>query len=239
MQRITKQLWIVLVIGLFLGSFASQTLAEEKGLVGWWKFDEGEGTVAKDSSGKGNDATIHGATWTKKGQSGNALFFDGKSSVNCGNDASLNISDEFTLEMWIKVSEQATMAYTLIKKSMWAHGWQTYIQPHFIVVSSKGFGNKIYRRKFPVGKFYPFYHIAITCGKSDTGKELKFYVDGALGKTFPVTGGLKTNSSPVIIGAYASNESDFFKGIIDEVRIYNRPLSAKEVKTHYDELSVF
>jgi hypothetical protein len=47
------------------------------GLVGWWKFDEGSGTVAYDSSGNGNDGNLtNGPTWTT-GKIGGALSFDG------------------------------------------------------------------------------------------------------------------------------------------------------------------
>ncbi len=47
------------------------------GLVGWWKFDETNGTVAYDSSGNGNDGNFtNGPTWTT-GKIGGALSFDG------------------------------------------------------------------------------------------------------------------------------------------------------------------
>lgn len=48
--------------------------AGEEGLVAYWKFDEGKGNIAKDSSGKGNDGTIEGAKWVE-GRIGKALNF--------------------------------------------------------------------------------------------------------------------------------------------------------------------
>ena len=50
------------------------------GLVGWWSFDEGSGTVAGDSSGNGNTGTIYGATWVT-GIYGKALSFDGMQAI--------------------------------------------------------------------------------------------------------------------------------------------------------------
>jgi hypothetical protein len=240
------RLGIVLLFSMLFQGTGSPVLAEEKGLVGWWKFDEGEGTIAKDSSGKGNDGTIIGATWTKKGKSGSALLFDGKSYVDCGNDKSLDITTDFTIEAWVKrtdYNEAKPKAVTLVKKGMWHGGWQTYIFPHFLAISSDGLkmaaggADGVYYRRFPSGKYYPFYHIVITGEKGESGNQLKFYVDGVLGKTSVVKGGLNISKSPLVIGAYASAEADYFIGIIDEVRIYNRALSGEEVKAHYDALS--
>ena len=52
------------------------------GLVGWWKFDEANGTVAYDSSGKGNDGNLtNGPTWRVNGKIGSAFSFDGVNDV--------------------------------------------------------------------------------------------------------------------------------------------------------------
>ena len=65
MQKIgVRVLGIAVVLGLLLG-FGNYICAEEKGLAGYWKFDEGQGNIAKDFSGKGNDGKIFGATWVK------------------------------------------------------------------------------------------------------------------------------------------------------------------------------
>jgi parallel beta-helix repeat protein len=75
------------------------------GPVGFWKFDEGAGGVASDSSGFSNTATLtSGASWAS-GRSGYALNLDGvngKAVVNHSN--SLNISSSFTLSAWVNPS---------------------------------------------------------------------------------------------------------------------------------------
>ena len=64
----------VLVLGLALTSTA------DADLVGWWRFDEGSGTTASDSSGKGNDASFESSpAWVEDGKFGKALKFDGSS----------------------------------------------------------------------------------------------------------------------------------------------------------------
>ena len=49
----------------------------DSSLVGWWKFDEGNGTTASDSSGNGNTAIIKNGGWAD-GKIGSALQMDGK-----------------------------------------------------------------------------------------------------------------------------------------------------------------
>ena len=65
-------LGMMLALGLFFIGFSSQGLAEEKGLVGYWKFDEGKGDVAKDSSANNLEGRIYGADWVE-GKKGKAL----------------------------------------------------------------------------------------------------------------------------------------------------------------------
>ena len=91
-----------LVAVFVIASLASSEIAQASSdAVLIQHFDEGSGTIAKDESGYGNDGIIHGATWTT-GISGKALSFDGIDDyIDCGNDASLDIADEITIEAWM------------------------------------------------------------------------------------------------------------------------------------------
>jgi hypothetical protein len=76
-------------------------------------------------------------------------------------------------------------------------------------------------------------HVAVTVD----GSQIKIYINGTLDKTIDSTGDIITNSYYDLgIAATAAVEGvfeDFFHGLIDEVRIYNRALSATEVQEHY------
>jgi hypothetical protein len=90
---------VMVEFGLFL---LTQRLKAEEGLVGYWSFDEGEGTIAHDYSGNSNDGTIYGATWVD-GKVGKALSFDGVDDYVRVNDSSnFDITDAITIEAWIK-----------------------------------------------------------------------------------------------------------------------------------------
>jgi len=71
--------------------------------VGIWTFNDGTGA---DSSGSGNDCTLHGGVTSVDGipQLGKAMQFDGVSGsyIDCGNGASLNITSAITISAWVK-----------------------------------------------------------------------------------------------------------------------------------------
>jgi len=77
-----RKIWFsILAITLLLSIFVSgrmiQSASAEETLLAYWKFDEGSGTTAGDSSGNGNDGTlVNGPTWVS-GRHGMALSFDG------------------------------------------------------------------------------------------------------------------------------------------------------------------
>ena len=78
-----------------------KAMADPPGLVGCWDFEEGQGQIAHDRSGSGNDGVIHGAQW-RKGEFGTALWFDGvKDYVEIKDAPSLNFTGGFTLEAWV------------------------------------------------------------------------------------------------------------------------------------------
>ena len=80
---------------------AAEVERADKTLLGDWRFDEGGGDVASDSSGHGNDGEIHGADWVK-GKFGTALHFGGRDAyVSIPGIASLDGSNELTAEAWV------------------------------------------------------------------------------------------------------------------------------------------
>ena len=81
---------------------ASSAASAEPGLVGCWRFDEGEGAVAKDGSGRGHDGAIHGAGFAKRGD-GFALRLDGEDDyVEIAPDADFAGRDEGAFALWFR-----------------------------------------------------------------------------------------------------------------------------------------
>jgi hypothetical protein len=102
---------IILFVGAFafsVPSIGSTNLDLDSGLVGYWNFDEGSGTIAHDQSGNGHNGTIYGATWTTDGVSGSAIYVAGNSPsagyVTVGNVGSY----AYTYNIWVKPDSTIT-----------------------------------------------------------------------------------------------------------------------------------
>ena len=90
----------IVVLGMILTSMAE---AADPDLVGHWKFDDGSGTVAVDSSGNGNDGVFVGDPQWVPGKLGGALEFNGDDYLDCGNNDSLQIQEAITITFWFQV----------------------------------------------------------------------------------------------------------------------------------------
>ena len=97
-----KHIRIILVawaFGLFVSGAAQSA---DPDLVGWWTFDEGEGTIAFDASGRENDGTLVGDPVWIAGQLGGALEFDGVMTfVEVPYSPDFDAPAEVTLAAWI------------------------------------------------------------------------------------------------------------------------------------------
>ena len=220
--------FMVPVTSLLSGETSAQLTS---GLVGYWKFDEGLGNIVYDSSGYSNHGTIYGATWTDNGKFGGALYFGGDDYVLVPSSPSLEITDELTLEAWIKVhysvdSTILTKRYRFSEVGYGLHFWDSERVVSFNVGASMYEGLKTREISLELDNWY---HIAGTYIES-TG-EWKIYVNGALENSLTRPGELAANNAPIYIGSH--NSTSFFRGVIDEIRIYNRALSPDEILQHY------
>ena len=194
-----------------------------------WSFDEGAGTIANDSSGNNNTGTLYGGpTWTD-GQINKALSFDGTDDyVDCGNNESLNITNAITIEAWAKGERDASLI-------------QFY--PSIILLHFRGAGFYLtaedntssgYLSWNPSPPLNQYVFLTATWD----GQIMKLYQNGIQQNTTRIflggsTGKLKISSNKWI-GHYFNSGQPWFKGLIDEVRIYNRVLSAEEIERHYE-----
>ena len=100
------------------------------GLIGWWKFDDGSGTSAADSSGSGNTGTTQNSpTWTASGMNNGALTLNGTNQyVNVPDAASLDLSGSWTVSAWVELNvlPGASSASIILDKIASAGGISNY-----------------------------------------------------------------------------------------------------------------
>ncbi len=199
-----------------------------------YSFDEGEGEVAGDLTGE-HDGTIEGPTWTT-GKFGGALKFDGTDDcVSIPEDAQLQFleDEEFTLEAWVRptredieaiVTQQDDGADEEKEEEPWAYamlvGGEEEPKGWLRKGGESGHVGTGGTEPLPLNAWS---HIAFT----DDGARIRFYVDGELVGSQP-TIPLTAAEGPVTIGCN-ENYGNYFKGRIDEVRIYDRALDEGEV----------
>jgi len=213
------------------------------GVVGAWHFDEGEGNIAHDTSGEGNDGTLYDANSTNNdgdtppqwidGKFGKALSFDGVDDyVDCGSDSSLNISNG-TIIAWVKRTADAPEFFGIVSTD--AAGLNdgdmvlgiTSAQKLFFMLCDGAAEYEIYSNEATT--INQWYFIAVTFGSGG----MKMYVNNVEQddtKTF--TGGMKPVQN-LLVGSRRTNRW-YHNGTIDEVRIYNRTLSEEEISDLYN-----
>ena len=208
--------------------------AAEKGLVAHYAFEEGKGALAKDESGNGNDGTIKGGAAWVKGPWGTALAFDGKDDyVDCGTGKSLNIAGGGTVMVWVHTT---TKQGGLVNWST-GRGWNderlvfavsTYHGGATMGCMADGNGSRGFSGfgDLLVGQWL---HLVYTFD----GTTITIYRDGMLSATAEQSLTPKVAGVPLWIGRCQGLGKEYFHGFLDEVRIYNRPLSAVDVLSYY------
>ena len=197
------------------------------GLVAAYGFEEGAGSAVGDASGLGNAGTISGATWVTAGKYGKALSFNGTSSLVTVNDtAALHLTTAMTLEAWVRPSASASWRSVLLKETSNGLAYGLYASN----ASSRpaGFihiGADIDATGPTAIALNAWTHLAA----SYDGAAFRLYVNGSQVTSRAVSGSVATSTSPLRLGGNTI-WGEYFAGVIDEVRIYNRALSAAEVQ---------
>ena len=211
-----------LVVGLVLTSSAK---AADPDLAAYWKFDDGFGTTAFDSSGNGNDGIFVGDPQWVDGKLGGALEFNGDDYLNCGNGPSLQIQDEITIAFWFQVEAFSNSWEAFIAKSDSAYrisrGGETGNATH-LGISGTSVGNFNGTATVTGGDWH---HMAAVYD----GTNARIYIDGVLDTEVAATGQINLSSSDLYIGENSGATGRFLHGLLDEVRIYSRALTDEEI----------
>lgn len=202
-----------------------KSIKKEKGLIGAWKFDEGSGEIVHDYSGHGSHGIIHGATWVK-GKFGYALRFDGKDDwVEIKPEGETEPTEGMTIEAWVKLDDFGrTRSQVIASNPDWvlSYGWWRDIN----------FGKLGESKALKLICPSPtkWHHIAVVVDLD--GCLVELYIDGRLMEDHRYKRGMPAIKLPVYIGRHGRGA--FFHGTIDELKVYNRALTAWEIKAHYE-----
>jgi len=201
------------------------------GMIAYWKLNEGNGTTASDSSGINHGTLVNGPVWTG-GKVGNALNFDGVDDyVDAPAPNQLSGNTAFTISFWMKYNPQpsriwimdignrsnpinTTVHWLINTNGLTQFGFWSGVQNQFYISSYQG-------KWVFVTTVYDGYRIST-------------YLDGVKVDEDVVSGLEYIQPIRTYIGLKVPMESHF-NGLIDEVAIYNRVLTATEIQGHYQK----
>ena len=232
LRRIGLALAIVSALVFANIAYAAVTVSapNSNGLVGYWSFNEGTSTLAHDFSGHGNTGTLSGTTlptWTA-GKLGQALKFNGSTSYVTASNVS--VGNSFTASAWVKAAAWPQINGTRILEANGAGRGNTF----GLVIANGATGVSS-----AVNNTLPATGVALTAGVwklvtvTYDGTTEFLYANGALISSKAVTTA-GAGSHTMGIGTRGNTPGTLvWNGTIDDVRIYNRALSAQEVKQLY------
>lgn len=220
-----------------LNQLATPTVSinQSDGLVGYWKFDEISGIIASDSSGNGNNGTLtNGPVWTS-GKFGGALQLDGIDDyVNIPVSPSITSLSNITLSVWLKPNQKE------INGIFGCINGENSSSDSFIFVDNVG--SERISSSIRINNTVNTRTINTTVGSgswnhlvySYDGNSEKIYWNGIEVGSFLKTGLLHNNTECGLYLGRTSTVGNYFTGLLDEVRIYNRAISAEEVLNIYN-----
>jgi CSLREA domain-containing protein len=220
------------------GGATFNDLVLNDGLLGYWKLDEGSGTIASDSSGYGHDGTLHNSPiWSTDTPSmmdfsdPYVLGFNRTDSVEyvtMSGTTQIDQAQELTLSTWVNLgSTPAGSGYTYMR---------------FITLGNEkavlryadldGSGKLQFYMKIdesilsvavdPVWQTDTWYHVA---GTYD-GSNMRLYLNGVEQGSYSTSGTVANGDGIILSGSGADENLD---GLMDDVRVYNRALSATQI----------
>ncbi|MFQ6036183.1 MAG: LamG domain-containing protein, partial [Sedimentisphaerales bacterium] len=203
-------------------------------LVGHWKMDDNAAdTTVLDSSGRGNHGTAQRNTSALStiGIIDGALTFDGTSDyIDCGSSAILQQKQTLTVSAWINGSSFAKPMNMIVcgdKRNLdfcWGLRIDNSVAKFFVRAGS------YYAATGPTVSDNQWYHVVGVWDRNGGPNNLRIYVDGSLEGTATVNADMDADTVYVTIGRlYYPTVNQYFDGLIDDVRIYNRVLSDTEI----------
>lgn len=209
-----------------------------KDLVLWFPFDKDEGSTVADKSGQGNDGTIHGAepATDRRGKERSAMRFNGSSAwIEAKNKVGEKLTQQITVSAWVKKTGPDNNWGRIVSGG-------SPVNSVYNMCIDTGSGRVLWR-PILTGDELDAAAVLLPCDLTEwtmltgtyDGQVTTLYVNGQKVGENRHAGTLATNTQSLAVGGEngaheGANHASWFNGLLDEVRIYERALSATEVE---------
>ena len=227
-----KKIFTIAIIALSMNVFAQ---VPTNGLVGYWPFNGN----ANDESGNNNNGTVSGATLTtdRFGNANKAYSFDGTNDyISVLDNNSLDLTNQLTLSAWF-FTDGSKVNQGLLGKGGLNNAHTGYA---LLLQVSNPATSGVVLQNLPTTTAKEAYSPTNIANNwhnftgTYNGTTLKLYIDGVLTVSSNVTISLSNSTSNLFFGQELSGFR-YFKGILDDIRIYNRALTQQEISAIYTE----
>jgi|GEM_PF-2020450 len=202
------------------------------GLAGHWEFEDGNGSVAVDSSGNGNNATLrNGPAWITLGRIGQSLYFDGINDYVLKTDPSWNFigspTNSFSVSAWFYPTTCVSLSgIALAAEGSWSGDLRLAATTNYWIIQLKPGTTHADGGFCSVNKWQ---HVTGVYNASET--RLYIYYNGSLEDSKVLT---NIDTSALNDRLNIGFAQEYFNGLIDDVRVYSRALSAGDVMEIYN-----
>jgi hypothetical protein len=222
----------LLICAVLVWALVGAAGAADPSLVGWWKFDDGSGTTAVDSSGNGNHAALIGTVEWVEGIIAGGLHFDGSTAhgeISADTSTAIINKGDFSNMTWFKIDELDGGNQYMFQQGdgngngrSWLFAAGDDEMRTFVGGATTGSG--LYAE---AGEWYHFAFTVIEGGGSD---EVQTYVNGEPAGS--ATQSMETCEGGYFISAHKGLAAGTrFWGILDDLRLYNRALTQEDIQT--------
>ena len=199
--------------------------------IGTWALDEGSGAVAHDTAGAGHDLTLTGGPVWVPGKSGTALQLDGNTQYGQTSGPILDTAGNFSVAAWVKLDSTSHFATAVSQDDSSTSGFfLQYSAADNRFAFSTGEGRALSDQPPGTGQW----HHLLGVHDANAGT-YTLYVDGQpQAKVLNQSPG-DSSSGPLAVGRAFSggHNADFWPGSLDQVHVWNRPLSASDASQLY------
>ncbi len=203
----------------------------EGDIIAWYPFTGN----AQDISGNNHHGINRGGLLTTdfEGKANNAYYFNGGTQhIEVTSTPKLNVTDAISVSLWCKPSFGEEKEVFLVSHGSWQNRWKLSITPTLNIRWTVNTTTRIVDLDVanPISSD-SIYHIVATYD----GETMLIFVNGILSAFTSQSGNIRTTTIPMLIGQMLPAELLYnFKGVIDDVRIYDFALSPSLVSTLFD-----
>jgi len=220
-----------------VANLSAELIYVGENMIAWWRFDNGSGTVAYDYF-KRNNGTIYGATWTEDTAFGKgyALEFDGNDYVKIENSPSLTSFPDYTILLWIYPTGSGHLFTKDVAGNYYDLEFSLESDGRLKYQNERG-GSQVNLYSTHSVRWNDWNLVGVQYDNST--QKLRFIVNGIIEEQTCENCWID-NSAFIAIGARSlsgeTTVSNYFEGIIDEVRIYRASINLMKIMQEFDNI---